>query len=80
MATLLLVRSRSFMARLASSEMRMPVWRRISTMAEMRESERQASRRARYSSLLRTRGGLRSYLGWLTEAAGLTSTRFWLLR
>lgn len=73
---LLLVRSRSEIERLASSEIRMPVWRRSSTIAEMRESVLQASRRARYSSLLKTRGGLRSYLGWLTVAAGLTSTRF----
>lgn len=76
MLSLLFLESISSRVRLASSEILMPVWSRISTMAEMRVSLLQASLRALYSSLLKTRGGLRSYLGWATREAGLAWIRF----
>ncbi len=49
-------------------------------MAEVRRSSRQASRKARYSVLLKMRGDLFSYLGWVTWSAGLLSMWPWFLR
>src|SRR3989344_9509848 len=57
--------------RLASSEMRMPVWRRISTMAQTLISSRQASRSLEYSSWVNMRGGGVVYLGWVRGEAGV---------
>lgn len=64
----------------ASSLMRMPVWRRSSTIAEVRISSLHTSRRFLYSVEERMRGAEVSYLGWATVTLGSFSSRPWLRR
>ena len=53
--------------------MRMPVCRSSSIIAEILASVRHASRKALYSILESTLGGLTSYRGWAMFAAGFAS-------
>src|SRR3990167_6011159 len=70
---------KSFILRLATSEIRRPVWSMSSIIAAQRISLRQTSLKARYSICERNLGTEVSIFGWLTGFEGSFEVRFSLV-